>query len=150
MNTRTEVRGHRRHAAGWLTWSCRGTSGLSGCGQSDRLPKLQVYEVTGKVVLADGKPLSSGCDLVRPERRPADHSQREDRPGRNILAGHGWVGRGSTGGRIQGSHRSARSSSRTRSPRNRFSRSSTPTKTARDIVVTVLPQANQLDPIVLK
>ena len=36
------------------------SAGLTGCGASDSLPKLQVYEVKGKVVLADGKPLSSG------------------------------------------------------------------------------------------
>ena len=34
--------------------------GLSGCGNSDSLPKLQVYGVKGKVLLADGKPLQSG------------------------------------------------------------------------------------------
>ncbi len=34
--------------------------GLSGCGNSDSLPKLQVYGVKGKVLLADGKPLRSG------------------------------------------------------------------------------------------
>ncbi|MGP0064495.1 MAG: hypothetical protein ACLQGP_12970 [Isosphaeraceae bacterium] len=33
---------------------------VAGCGHSDKLPALQVYEVKGKVLLADGKPLSSG------------------------------------------------------------------------------------------
>jgi hypothetical protein len=36
------------------------SAGLTGCSRSDSLPKLQVYEVKGKVVLADGKPLPSG------------------------------------------------------------------------------------------
>jgi hypothetical protein len=34
--------------------------GLAGCRNSESLPALQVYEVKGKVTLADGKPLSSG------------------------------------------------------------------------------------------
>lgn len=35
-------------------------AGLAGCARSDALPALQVYEVRGKVLLADGKPLSGG------------------------------------------------------------------------------------------
>jgi hypothetical protein len=35
-------------------------AGLAGCHNSDSLPALQVYEVKGKVLLADGKPLSEG------------------------------------------------------------------------------------------
>ncbi len=35
-------------------------AGLTGCGKSDSLPVLQVFDVKGKVLLADGKPLSSG------------------------------------------------------------------------------------------
>ncbi|MGO9462995.1 MAG: carboxypeptidase-like regulatory domain-containing protein [Isosphaeraceae bacterium] len=37
-----------------------GSLGLTGCGGSDSLPSLPVYEVKGKVVLADGKPLTGG------------------------------------------------------------------------------------------
>jgi len=37
-----------------------GWAGLAGCGGSDSLPSLPVYEVKGKVVLADGKPLTGG------------------------------------------------------------------------------------------
>ncbi len=36
------------------------SAGLVGCRGSDSLPSLPVYEVTGKVVLADGKPLPGG------------------------------------------------------------------------------------------
>ncbi len=35
-------------------------AGAAGCGQSDSLPKLTVYEVKGKVLLGDGKPLTNG------------------------------------------------------------------------------------------
>ncbi len=37
-----------------------GCVSLVGCGGSDSLPSLQVYEVKGKVLLADGKPLTGG------------------------------------------------------------------------------------------
>jgi hypothetical protein len=37
-----------------------GCAGLAGCGKSDALPALKVYEVRGQVVMADGKPLSGG------------------------------------------------------------------------------------------
>jgi len=36
------------------------SAGLTGCRGSDSLPSLPVYEVTGKVVLANGKPLPGG------------------------------------------------------------------------------------------
>jgi hypothetical protein len=39
-------------AAAWL--------GLAGCQKADSLPSLKVYEVEGKVLLADGKPLTNG------------------------------------------------------------------------------------------
>jgi len=37
-----------------------GWAGLTGCRGSDSLPSLPVYEVKGKVVLANGKPLPGG------------------------------------------------------------------------------------------
>lgn len=33
---------------------------VAGCGHSDSLPKLTVYEVKGQVLLPDGKPLQGG------------------------------------------------------------------------------------------
>jgi hypothetical protein len=35
-------------------------AGLTGCHGQDSLPKLQVYEVKGKVLLSDGTPLGQG------------------------------------------------------------------------------------------
>ncbi len=35
-------------------------AGITGCSGSNSLPSLTVYEVKGKVVLADGKPLPGG------------------------------------------------------------------------------------------
>ncbi len=39
---------------------------IAGCGRSDSLPSLQVYEVNGKVLLGDGKPLTSGWVYLVP------------------------------------------------------------------------------------
>jgi hypothetical protein len=35
-------------------------AGLAGCRNADSLPVLKVYEVKGKVLLADGQPLDNG------------------------------------------------------------------------------------------
>jgi hypothetical protein len=35
-------------------------AGVAGCTRPDALPALQVYEVKGRVLLADGKPLKGG------------------------------------------------------------------------------------------
>jgi hypothetical protein len=46
---------------GWLHVSVAALgAGLAGCHGTDSLPALKVYEVKGKVVLADGKPLDGG------------------------------------------------------------------------------------------
>jgi hypothetical protein len=45
----------------WLSILLLATSAAAaGCGNADSLPSLKVYEVKGKVVLADGKPLTGG------------------------------------------------------------------------------------------
>jgi hypothetical protein len=50
---------HRR--VGWLGGLVVAIgAGLAGCRNADSLPVLQVYEVKGKVLLADGKPLTGG------------------------------------------------------------------------------------------
>jgi hypothetical protein len=42
----------------FIVWAS--SAALFGCGNGDSLPNLRVYEVKGKVLLADGKPLQSG------------------------------------------------------------------------------------------
>jgi hypothetical protein len=48
--------------SGWLCWlGLVLLAGVAGCGDnSGAPPKLTVYEVKGKVLLADGKPLEGG------------------------------------------------------------------------------------------
>jgi hypothetical protein len=53
--------GRRHHRTRWLGHLVAGLwAGLTGCGSSDSLPALPVYEVTGKVLLSNGKPLEGG------------------------------------------------------------------------------------------
>jgi len=52
-----------RHPARWLgmTGLVMGVwAGVAGCRGSDSLPVLPVYEVKGKILLSNGKPLSGG------------------------------------------------------------------------------------------
>jgi hypothetical protein len=62
MNVFGAINVHRE--LGRVRWLCGLVvaigAGLAGCRNSDRLPVLEVYEVKGKVLLADGKPLTSG------------------------------------------------------------------------------------------
>ena len=53
----------------WLRAGVMGLLGsvLAGCGRSDALPSYQVYEVKGKVLLADGKPLGAGIITFVPK-----------------------------------------------------------------------------------
>ncbi len=62
MTASTIVHADRRHyGSRWLAGPVVALlAGLGGCHNSDSLPSLHVYEVKGKVLLADGKPLSEG------------------------------------------------------------------------------------------
>ena len=56
---RTRMDQVRRRSAGLCGLVVAVGLGPAGCGHSDSLPAFQVYEVKGKVLLADGKPLSA-------------------------------------------------------------------------------------------
>jgi hypothetical protein len=43
---------------------------LPGCGQSDRMPSVSTYPVKGKVLLADGKPLTRGRIVFHRQEDP--------------------------------------------------------------------------------
>ena len=62
MNVFEEIKvGLRDRIARWLSGLIAvALVGMAGCGKSDSLPSLKVYEVRGKVLLPDGKPLSGG------------------------------------------------------------------------------------------
>lgn len=60
----------------WARWGgFRMTAGLllgavAGCGASDTPPRVTVYEVTGSILLRDGKPLRGGRVAFVPQNGP--------------------------------------------------------------------------------
>ena len=131
----TESRGpkvdRRLSRTGWMRTSVLGgIGGLFGCGNADSLPKLQVYEVKGKVLLADGKPLPSGLISFVPKGDlPITPSAKIASDG-TLFAGDRRVGRGSASGeyKVRIEAPELRPDPRTR---KRSFRPSTPTKTVR-------------------
>ena len=125
------------------------SAGLAGCGNSDSLPHLQVYEVKGKVVLADGKPLTSGVvSFVSIGGLPITPSATIASDGTfSVVTG------GSGEGAPTGDYK-VRIEAPGLRPDRKSKKSVFPTKyTDEDssgLVVTVRPQTNQLDPFLLK
>ena len=66
--------------AGGRSWRC-----WRDAATRTRCRPLDVYEVKGKVLLGDGKPLGTGLDLLRAQGRPARHARaaRSPRTGRS-------------------------------------------------------------------
>ena len=137
-------------AAGWLiALLLAASAGLSGCGQSDSLPKLQVYEVKGKVLLPDGKPLSSGLISFVPKGDlPITPSAEIASDGTFSLV-TGGSGEGAPSGeyKVRIEAPAIRPDPKTKKPP--FPSKYTDEDSS-GIVVTVLPQENHLDPIKLK
>jgi hypothetical protein len=124
---------------------------LAGCGQSDRLPSYQVYEVKGRVLLADGKPLGGGFVTLVPKGDLPISPGAEIRPDGTFSVVTGGSGEGAPSGdykvRVEAPQLPPAS------PRSR-KRPAVPVKyTDEDssgLIITVKAEANQLAPIVLK
>jgi hypothetical protein len=125
------------------------TAGLFGCGNSDSLPRLQVYEVKGQVLLPDGKPLPSGwISFVSKGGLPITPSAKIDVDGSfSLMTGGSGEGAPSGDYKVRIEAPELRPDPRTR-------KTILPDKyTDEDssgIVVTVLPKENHLDPIRLR
>jgi hypothetical protein len=66
--TATRIDGVGRFATRFIAIVIGVAAGLAGCkGGADALPVLKVYEVKGKVLLADGKPLTNGSVYFVPK-----------------------------------------------------------------------------------
>ncbi len=142
------VRG--RMAAGWSSAVLvAALAGLSGCGQADRLPKLTVYEVTGKVVLADGKPLSSGVISFVPKGDLAITPSANISSDGTFKVVTGGSGDGAPAGEYKVRIEAPEFHADRKSKKALFPFKYTDEDSSK-IVVTVLPQENHLDPIVLK
>ena len=139
----------KRNRPGWLSTVLLAAAGLSGCGHSDSLPKLQVYEVKGQVVLADGKPLKNGViSFVSADGLPVTPSANIATDGTFSLV-TGGSGEGAPPGKYK-----VRIEAPELRPDPRTKKSPIPFKyndeDSSEIVITVLPQENHLDPIKLK
>jgi hypothetical protein len=125
------------------------SAGLAGCGNSGSLPRLQVYEVKGKVVLADGKPLTGGVvSFVPIGDLPITPSATIASDGTFSVV-TGGSGEGAPTGDYKVRIEAPGLSQDPKSKKPLFPSKYTDEDSSR-LVVTVRPQTNQLDPFVLK
>jgi hypothetical protein len=124
---------------------------LAGCGRSDSLPSYQVYEVKGKVLLADGKPLDAGFITFVPKGDLPVTPSGAIGPDGSFSLNTGGSGDGAPAGdykvRVEAPQLPPAPSKSRKKP-------SIPQKyTDEDssgLVITVRAQNNELEPIVLK
>jgi hypothetical protein len=138
----------RRWAGGLLAAAM---AAAAGCGRSDSLPSYQVYEVKGRVLLADGKPLPGGFVTLVPKGDLPLSPGAEIGPDGTFSVVTGGSGEGAPAGdykvRVEAPQLG------TPAPRSRKKPVVPVRYTDEDssgLVITVKPEANHLDPIVLK
>lgn len=135
----------RRRWAGVLV----ALSMAAGCGHSDSLPKLAVYEVKGQVLLPDGKPLPGGFVYFVPRAGDLPLTPSgEIGPDGTFTVVTGGSGEGAPAGEYK---------LRIETPQLRAARNKKPLIPPRyqdedssGLVVTVRAEANHLDPIRLR
>ena len=139
--------GHRRHASTGCLIVAMGLA-MAGCGHSDSLPALEVYQVKGKLLLADGKPLSGGWIYLVPK---GDLPLTPGRPVGNdgtFSVVTGGSGEGATPGeyklRIETPQFQASGKQKPLIPQKYTDEDSS------GLVVTVRAEVNQLEPIRLR
>jgi hypothetical protein len=124
---------------------------LAGCGHSDSLPAYQVYEVKGKVVLSDGKPLNGGWISFVPKGDLPVTPSGEIGPDGTFSLVTGGSGEGAPAGqykvRIEAPQLPPASSRSRRKP-------VIPVKYGDEdssgLVITVRAESNRLEPFLLK
>jgi hypothetical protein len=120
----------------------------AGCEHSDSLPSYAVYEVTGQVLLANGKPLDTGRVFFVPKGDlPLTPSGEVGSDGTfSVVTG------GSGAGAPAGDYKLRIEAIQYQSPKNR--KPIIPPKYADEdssgLIVTVRPEPNHLDPIRLR
>ena len=147
--TRTDRKLQRRRRAGTLMTVA--VAALAGCRGSDSLPAYQVYQVDGKVLLADGMPLNGGWIYFVPKGDlPVTPSGEIGTDGTFSLA-TGGSGDGAPPGDYKVRVESPQLQQAAGKSRKKLA---FPTKyTDEDssgLVVTVRAESNHLDPILLK
>jgi hypothetical protein len=127
-------------------------AGLSavGCnGSADTLPTLKVYEVKGKVELADGKPLSTGSVYLVPKGDLAVTPNAQINPDGTFVVVTGGSGEGAPPGeyKVRIETAEAHSNSKNKKPRVPFKYTD---EDSSGLVVTVRPESNVLEPFKLR
>jgi hypothetical protein len=126
-------------------------AGVTGCSGSDSLPSLKVYEVKGRVVLANGQPLSGGFISFVPKGDLSITPSGVIGPDGTFSLVTGGSGEGAPPGdykvRVEAPEfqQSDRKSRRRPLIPPKYS-----DEDSSDIVITVRAESNHLDPILLK
>jgi hypothetical protein len=137
-----------------LKWYCGSLvvamwAGVTGCSNSQALPVLTVYEVKGKVLLADGKPLADGWIYFVPKGDlTVTPSGRIGADGVfSIVTGGSGEGAPAGDYKIRIESPLYQATQKAKKPLYPFKYTD---EDSSGIVITVKPTANQLEPLVLK
>jgi hypothetical protein len=124
-------------------------AGVTGCSNSQALPVLKVYEVRGKVLLADGKPLADGWVYFVPK---GDLTLTPSGPigtdgSFSIVTGGSGEGAPAGDYKVRVESPLHQATQKAKKPLYPFKYTD---EDSSGIVVTVKPEPNQLEPLVLK
>jgi hypothetical protein len=122
---------------------------LSGCSGSDKLPSLQVYQVTGKVLLADGKPLNAGWVYFVPKSDLSVTPSAKIAEDGTFSLDTGGSGEGAPAGEYKVRIEAPQAHLDPKSKKSLFPFKYTDEDSS-DLVVTVKAEPNKLEPFVLK
>ena len=138
----------------WLTRSLSGLvvavfAGLAGCGKTDVLPVVKVYDVKGKVLLRDGKPLSSGSIYFVPKGDLPVTPAGAIGPDGSFSLVTGGSGEGAPPGeyKVRIESRQIQANGKPAKPQfpDRYN-----DEDSSGVLITVRAETNQLEPILLK
>jgi hypothetical protein len=122
---------------------------VAGCRGGDSLPSLQVYQVKGKVVLADGRPLTSGWVYFVPTAGLPVTPSAQLAPDGTFSLVTGGSGEGAPAGDYKVRIEAPEFGGAPRSRKGLFPFKYTDEDSSK-LVVTVRPQPNQLEPFRLR
>jgi hypothetical protein len=124
---------------------------LAGCGRSDSLPSYPVYEVKGKVLLADGKPLKAGWVFLVPKGDLPLTPSGEIAPDGTFSVVTGGSGEGAPAGEYKVRVEAPQfAPAATRSGKKPIFPARYRDEDSSGLVITVRAESNQLEPILLK
>jgi hypothetical protein len=122
---------------------------VTGCSNSQALPVLTVYEVKGKVLLTDGKPLADGWIYFVPKGNLTVTPSGSIGTDGTFSIVTGGSGEGAPAGEYKIRVESPRyqATQKAKKPLYPFKYTD---EDSSGIVITVKPESNQLEPLVLK